>query len=214
MVAIDSLTRPFFLRHWLAAVLLALLASPATAMTPNDLIREASDELAGELSERRAELANDKDALYSMVNDIILPRFDRRYAAQLVLARHWRSASDAQREAFVDALYNNLLRKYADGALEFNQERVEILPFRGDESKPRVMVKTLVTLDDGTKVPVDYSLVRRDSGWKVFDVIIEGISYIRNFRAEISSELQSKSLDDVIARLEQEAQDDPETTSE
>ena len=214
MTAIDSRVLLIALRRYVVAGVLALAASASLAQSPNELIQQASDELASELNERRDELAADRNALYEMVNDIILPRFDRRYAAQLVLARHWRSASEKQRDAFVMALYNNLLRKYADGVLEFNQEQVEILPFRGDESKPRVTVRTLVTMDDGTKVPVDYNLVRRDSGWMVFDVIIEGISYIRNFRAEINSELQTKTLDEVIARLQSEAADSSELASE
>lgn len=194
------------LRRAGAVVLVALgilVAAPSFAQSPNALIEGASKELASVLSERRDELTDDRQALYDAVDEIILPRFDRRYAAQLVLGRNWRTASDEQKDAFIDAFYQNLLRKYADGVLEFNQDQIKILPFRGDETKPRVIVKSIVTLNDGTDVPVDYGLVRRDSGWKVFDVIIEGISYVRNFRAEINSEVQNSSLDDVIERLRQ-----------
>ena len=124
-------------------------------------------------------LSADRQALYSVIDKILLPRFDRRYAAQLVLGRHWRTAGAEQRDRFIDAFYSSLLRKYADGVLEFDQDRVEILPFRGDESKPRVTVRTTVRLEDGTDVPVNYGLVKRDSGWLMFDVTIEGISYVR-----------------------------------
>ena len=202
---IDSIqpTRIFAL---IASLLLVGMALPAAGASPTDVIKEASNELASQLATRKNELAADSDALYAMVNDIILPRFDQRYAAQLVLGRNWRSASDEQRAAFIDAYYQSLLRKYADGVLEFNQDRIEILPFRGDESKGRVIVKTRVTLDDGTNVPVDYGLSNRSGDWMVFDVIIEGISYVRNFRAELNSEIQNSSLDAVIARLQREAQ--------
>ena len=182
------------------------VSSVAFAQSPVEVIRDASDELATQLTERRDELAADRQALYTMVNDIILPRFDRRYAAQLVLGRNWRSASSEQRDAFIEAYYNNLLRTYADGVLEFDQDRIEILPFRGDESKGRVIVKTEVTLNDGTEVPVDYGLSNRSGAWKVFDVVIEGISYVRNFRAELNSEIQSSSLDAVIERLRSNAE--------
>ena len=213
-------TNPFFTRALAAAVfmMLALLASTANAQTPNDVIRSASDELAAALSERKEELAADPAALYAAVDAIIQPRFDRRYAAQLVLGRNWRNASEEQRAAFIDAFYASLLQKYADGALEFNEDQIQILPFRGDETKPRVIVKSLVTLNDGTEVPVDYGLVRRDSGWKVFDVIIEGISYVRNFRAELNSEIRSSNLDAVIERLQRDTgsagSSDDEATSE
>ena len=88
--------------------------------------------------------------------------------------------------------------------LEYDEDLIEIHPFRGDLEKPRTTVKTTVTLDDGTKVPVNYGMVRREAGWLMFDVTIEGISYVRNFRTELNSEIQATSLDAVIARLESE----------
>jgi phospholipid transport system substrate-binding protein len=191
-------------KSFIAALAILLLGSGAYAQSPNDIIQSAADELAVELNGRKAELAENKAELYALIDKVLLPRFDRRYAAQLVLGRHWRTASTEQRDKFIDVFYGSLLRKYADGVLEFNQDKIELLPFRGDESKARITVKSIVQLDDGTKVPVNYGLVRRDSGWLMFDVTIEGISYIRNFRTELNSEIQAKSLDDVISRLEGE----------
>ncbi len=95
-----------------------------------------------------------------------------------------------------------MMRLYAEAVLEFNIGRMEVFPFRGDATKKRVKVKTTMRLDDGTKVPVNYGLVRRDTGWKMFDVEIENISYVRNFKAELNTEIQVEGLDGVIARLE------------
>ena len=82
---------------------------------------------------------------------------------------------------------------------------ITVLPFRGDANKNRTKVRSTVDLDDGSKVAVDYELVKRKAGWLVFNVIIEGVSYIRNFRAEFDSEIKGSSLDAVIERLESEA---------
>ena len=193
----------------MASLVLVFLGANAFAQSPNDVIQSASDELTAALSDHKEALAADRDELYATIDNILLPRFDRRYAAQLVLGRHWRDANAEQRDRFIDAFYGSLLRKYSDGVLEFSQDRIEILPFRGDLSKPRTTVKTIVMLDDGTKVPVNYGMVNRDSNWLMFDVTIEGISYVRNFRTELNSEIQATSLDAVITRLEGEA-----TTSE
>jgi len=182
----------------------ALLSLAAQAQSPNAVIEDAAKQLDETLQGRKEELAADRTQLYAVINEILLPRFDRTYAAQLVLGPHWKTASKEQRQKFIDAFYENLLQKYADGVLDYDQSRIEILPFRGDESKPRVTVKTMVRLDDGTKVPVDYSLVKRDAGWLLFDVSIEGISYVRNFRAELNAEIQNSSLDAVIARLQRD----------
>ena len=163
------------------SLVFSLLSLAAVAQTPNDIIQGAVDELASSLDGRNEELAENKEELYGLIDAILLPRFDRRYAAQLVLGRHWRDANEAQRDGFINAFYNSLVKRYADGVLEFDQDRIEILPFRGDESKPRIQVKTIVRLNDGTKVPVNYGLVKRDAGWLIFDVTIESISYVRNF---------------------------------
>lgn len=191
----------------IAAIPVAALAQ-TDAKSPNEMIAEAAKQLDEALSERKEELSADKEALYGLIDEILLPRFDRKYAAQLVLGRHWRTATEQQRERFIEAFYGNLLRRYADGVLDFDLSQIEILPFRGNTSDPRVTVRTTVTLDDGTEVPVDYAMVRREEGWLLFDVIIEGISYVRNFRAELNSEIQAKSLDAVIERLESEARSD------
>ncbi len=181
-----------------------LFGTSVLAQSPNDIVQSAADELALALEGRKDELAANRSELYAVIDSILLPRFDRRYSAQLVLGRHWRSANAAQRDKFIDVFYRSLLRKYADGVLEYDQDRVQLLPYRGDESKDRTTVKSIVQLEDGTKVPVNYGLVRRDTGWLMFDVTIEGISYVRNFRTELNAEIQAKSLDAVIARLEKE----------
>ena len=186
----------------------ALLLTAGTAVaddTPNAVIESAVAELTEQLDGRKEELAGDRQALYKIIDGILLPRFDSRFAAQLVLARHWRTASKEQQTRFIDAFYQALLRKYADGILEFDPDMITVLPFRGDTSNKRAKVRSSVDLDDGSKVAVDYELVRRKNGWLVFNVIIEGVSYIRNFRAELDTEIKASSLDAVIARLESEA---------
>jgi phospholipid transport system substrate-binding protein len=193
----------------LISIILGFMSVTALAQSPDDLVRETAELLDQKLADQKETLAADRTALYEMINEILLPRFDRRYSAQLVLGRHWRSASEEQRQRFIDTFYNAMLRQYADGLLEFDMSRLEILPYRGDESSSRTMVRTTVRLDDGTKVPVDYGLVQRDSGWMLFDVRIEGISYVRRFRTEFESEIQSTSLDAVIERLERDAKAPP-----
>ncbi len=189
----------------IVALVIALLPVVALAQSPNDVVEEAAQLLDQKLSEKKEALAADRDALYALIDEILLPRFDQKYAAQLVLGRHWRTANGEQREQFIDAFYSNLLRRYADGVLQFDLGMIQILPFRGNTDDPRTMVRTSVTLDDGTKVPVDYGMVKREQGWLMFDVTIEGISYVRNFRSELNSEIQSSSLDAVIKRLQGEA---------
>ena len=204
--------RDLIMRPALTALLLGVLSAAAAigiasaaADSPNAVIEDSMAVLTEKLEGRKAELAADRKSLYALIDEMLLPRFDRKFAAQLVLARHWRSASAAQRERFIEAFYQALLRRYADGILEFDPNKITVMPFRGDASRPRTKVRSTVALDDGSKVAVDYDLVKRKSGWLVYNVVIEGVSYVTNFRAELDAEIRDTSLDAVIARLEKEA---------
>lgn len=190
-----------------AALATAVLFGPmvAAANSPNTVIDSAVAMLTEKLDGRKAEYSADRQSLYVLIDEILLPRFDRKFAAQVVLAKHWRSASAEQRSKFIEAFYQALVRRYADGILEFDPEKITVLAYRGDESKPRTKVRTTVALEDGSKAAVDYELVKRDAGWLVFNVVIEGVSYVRNYRAELDAEIRQTSLDEVIARLESEA---------
>jgi len=189
---------------FIAALALALPDAEA-ASRPSEVIEGAVDLLNEGLDGRKEELAADEAALRAFIDGILLPRFDREFAAGAVLGKHWRTASDEQRDRFVLAFYATLLQRYADGILEFEMDRVEILPYKGDASKRTTVVKTNVRLDDGSKIPVHYTLVNREDQWRMFDVKIEGISYVVNYRKELESEIRSTSLDAVISRLEREA---------
>lgn len=191
----------------LASVSLMLCATPVQAeiLTPDEFVTDAVEVLAAQLEDRRSELADDQDALYQLIDDLLLPRFDRKMAAQQVLARHWRGASEEQRTRFIDSFYSILVQRYADGVLDFEPDRIKVLPFRGDETKRTATVKTTVDLEDGTNISVNYTLLNKKPGWMMFDVTIEGVSYIRNFRTEFDAEIKSSSLEEVIVRLEKEA---------
>ena len=182
-----------------------MAAPQVLAATPSEFITEAVEVLSSKLEGRRSELSDDSEALYALIDAVLLPRFDRKTAAQQVLARNWKSATEEQRSRFIDAFYSVLVQRYADGVLDFEPDRIKVLPFRGDAEKRIVTVKTTVDLEDGTNVSVNYTLMNHKTGWMMFDVTIEGVSYIRNYRAEIDAEIKSTSLEQVIVRLEKEA---------
>ena len=94
--------------------------------------------------------AADETALRNFIDGILLPRFDRDFAAAAVLGKHWREADDTQKQRFIDAFYESLLQRYADGVVEFDMGRVEILPYKGDANKRTTVVRTQVRRDDGS----------------------------------------------------------------
>jgi len=143
------------------------------------------------------------------VDEILLPHFDTDYSARLVLGTHWRTATPEQRRQFIDAFYQSLLRNYGSALADFTADRLVVLPFRGDLASGQAVVRTEVKRSNGQRVPVNYSLHATPQGWKAWDVTIEGISYVRNFRNDVGTEVDQKGLDSVIKRLETEGIRDP-----
>lgn len=177
-------------------------AAAATAPGPQELMQKVAQTMLNELDVNREALRKDPAALRALVDKNLLPHFDTDYAGQLVLGKHWREATAAQRKRFVDAFYQSLMRNYGEALLEFTPDRMKILPFKGDPAATSATVRTEVRRNNGTIVPVNYSLRRTASGWKAWDVTIEGISYVKNYRNDIGAEVSEKGLDAVIERLE------------
>jgi phospholipid transport system substrate-binding protein len=194
----------------LAVGALALVAPAAPAAAPADadpatLMEATASAMLQDLDAHRAEYRKDPRKIDALVERLLLPHFDTDYAARMVLARHWTTASADQRKRFIDAFYHSLLGNYGDAIADFTSDRLQVLPFKGDPAATNATVRTLIRRSDGSNVAVNYSVRRTDKGWMAWDVIIEGISYVKSFRDDFGPEIDQKGLDAVIARLESQA---------
>jgi phospholipid transport system substrate-binding protein len=176
-------------------------AAPST-LGPQELVENSAKRMLVELDANRTMYAKDPAKLDSLVANVLLPNFDTEYAARLVLGQTWRTATPEQRKRFVDAFYHSLLRNYGSALVDFTADRFVILPYKGDPNDATASVRTEVKRSNGDKVPVNFSLRKVDGVWKAWDVVIEGISYVKSFRTDFGSEIEQKGLDEVIKRLE------------
>jgi phospholipid transport system substrate-binding protein len=176
-------------------------AAPNT-LGPEELVETSAKRMLTELDANRAMYAQDPAKLDSLVANVLLPNFDSEYSARLVLGQTWRTATPDQRKRFVDAFYHSLLHNYGSALLNFTAANFIILPYKGDPGDTTATVRTEVKKSTGEKVPVNFSLRKTDAGWKAWDVVIEGISYVKSFRTDFAAEIQQKGLDEVIKRLE------------
>jgi phospholipid transport system substrate-binding protein len=119
-----------------------------------------------------------------------------------VLGMHWRDATPEQRQRFADAFYHTLVNNYGAALANFTSDRLKVFPTNTEAEADRATVRSEVTRDNGEKVAVNYSLRKTDAGWKAWDVVIEGISYVRSFREDYGAAIEQQGLDAVIARLE------------
>jgi phospholipid transport system substrate-binding protein len=179
----------------------AATAAPST-LGPQELVENSAKRMLQELDANRSMYKNDSAKLDALVANVLLPNFDTEYSARLVLGQTWRTATPEQRKRFVDAFYHSLLRNYGSALVDFSADRFVILPYKGDPNDTMATVRTEVKRSSGDKVPVNFSLRKVDGVWKAWDVVIEGISYVKSFRTDFGSEIQQKGLDEVINRLE------------
>ena len=177
-------------------------AATAQAGAPSQLVLSNSERVLKTLESRRAEFTRDRAALQRFITGEFDQMFDRDYAARQVLGRHARGASDADVKLFGDALAENLMRRYGSSLLDFNaQLRVRI---KSETPLPRglgVRVSSELLRSGGEPIPVDYLMRQSGGTWKVFDVMVEGVSFVRTFRDQFDPQLQRKSIPEVAREL-------------
>lgn len=192
----------------LGALLLALAplgvarAQAIDNSSPQKLVETSAQSLLADLDANRAAYRRDISGLYKVIDEKFLPHVDVQYAAQQVLGKHWRTATPEQRKRFVDAFYQSMLTTYGDALLDFTAENLRIKPFRGDPAADRATVDTDIRRSNGAAVAVSYGLRKTSAGWKVWDVVIEGISYVKSFREDFGLEIDQRGLDALLKRLE------------
>lgn len=190
----------------LAAMLLTLAAGlPAqNGPGPAEIVQDTTDRLFELVESKRDTYESDVAKLRADIRDILLPKVDVMYSGRLVLGRDARGMAEDKIRRFADALSDLLIRRYADGLLEFEtRDQVEVLPLAGNNTERMTRVKTRVKLDNGETAPVDYVFRKTDGAWKIFDVIVEGVSYVATFRNQIGEQIDREGFDATLEKLEQ-----------
>ena len=190
---------------------LAFVPAPAQAQraaaakplgAPGKLVLDNSSRVIGTLDTRRAEFTRDRAALRKFVSGEFSQMFDRDYAARQVLGRHARGVADADIQAFGDALADNLMQRYGSSLLAFNTRlKVRV---KSETPLPRglgVKVASELLRSGGDPIPVDYLMRQVGGTWRVFDVQVEGVSFVQTFRSQFDAELQRKTLAQVTQAL-------------
>ena len=191
----------------LALVPATCLPAAATAAaidnsTPQKLIDTSSRALLADLDANRASYRKDISGLYKVIDTVFLPHVDVNFAAQQVLGKHWRTATAEQKKRFVDTFYRSMLTTYGDALLDFTGDRMKVLPFQGDAAAERATVRTEIKRSNGATVAVSYSLRRTNGVWKVWDVVVEGLSYVKSFREDYEVKIDRDGLEALLKQLE------------
>jgi phospholipid transport system substrate-binding protein len=177
-------------------------AAPAAAADPATLVQQAAQGMLADIDRNRDAYRRDPAKIAAVVDKYLMPHFDTETSARVVLGQYWRSATPEQRQRFINAFYHSLLSNYGDALVDFTPDRLRILPARVAPGDTTATVRTEVTRKNGDRVSVNYSLRMTPQGWKAWDVVIDGISYVKSYREDFGAQIESQGLDTVIKRLE------------
>jgi phospholipid transport system substrate-binding protein len=180
----------------------AAAGTAINAQDPTQLIQDVASSILKELDANRSAYVNNPNNVRALADKYLLPYFDTRYSAQLVLGKYWRTASEDQRTRFIKAFQDSMLQNYGNALVNFTANKLKVQPGHVDPAADQASVSTTINRDNGTTVPVIYVLHKTADGWKAWDVKIEGISYVKSFRDDFAAQIDQKGLDAVIARLE------------
>lgn len=185
---------------------LAFRAPPAMAADPPQaraLVQETTDKVLQRL-EKDSNLKGEPARVEGLIEDLVLPHFDFRRMTQWVLGRYWRQASAAQQERMVDEFRTLLVRTYGTALLEYTGQSIRYLPLHAREDADDVTVRTEIEQGSGPPITIDYRMHHDEgSGWKVYDIVVDGISLVTNYRSSFATTVRRSGIDGLIAELEE-----------
>lgn len=188
----------------LGACLTANAAQPDPKGQPDAFVQAVAEDVLTTLKADTALKAGDIARINQVVDAQVLPHVDFEKTTRLAVGRYWRDATPAQRQGLVDGFRGTLIRTYSGAFAKVdNSTRINMLPFRGDAKADDVVVNTQVTQSGTQPVAVDYRLERAPQGWRIYDVSVEGIWLIQNYRNQFASQIQQSGIDGLIATLQQ-----------
>lgn len=186
----------------LLALTSGVLSAQSQADDPVSLVENITVQIFADVTENMEEYTANPQALEELVRTDLMPLLDVNYSARLILGRAGRGLEKEKIDEFAECMSNLLINRYAKGLLNFSSKiKLQVLPQRGDLNEKLTRVRTRVSLPEGGEAPVDYAFHKTPQGWKAFDVVVEGISYVTTYRNQIMPEVEANGIDSVIERI-------------
>lgn len=188
----------------LAAGLLAAglsFGAAAESFAPDVLVKNTANEVLEIIKKDKDIQAGDMHRITELAEEKILPHFDFVRMSRIVLGKHWNRASKEQQEQFISEFRTLLIRTYASALAKYRNQTIDYKPLRAQPGDADVSVKTQILQPGGPPLSIDYGLGRSGESWKVYDVVIEGVSLVTNYRGQFSTEVKQSGMDGLIQRL-------------
>ena len=186
----------------IACTLLAPVTANPSDITPESLVRDTASRMLVALKDEKTLIQKDRNRIYALVSDIVLPYFDFRRMSAWVLGRYWRDATPDQQERFTAEFRQMLVRTYGSALLDYSDEKIIYLPLHAEQGAKDVTVHTEIEQVGGPAIEINYSMYLSADGWKVYDVSINGVSLVTNYRTSFASIIRRDGVDSLIKQLE------------
>ena len=191
------------LKKLLLAASLFAFASVASSqdVAPDELVRKSTGEVLAMLKADKELAAGDPAKVDKLANEKILPYFNFQRMTQLAVGRPWREATDQQKAALIEEFRKLLVRTYSSSLSQFRNQTIDVRPLKLAAADTEVVVKTVISQSGATGIPIDYSMEKTKDGWKVFDVLIDGVSLVTNYRSSFATEIKNTGIDGLVKSL-------------
>lgn len=197
------MNRPSLFRTAQALCLLLATATAHAGVAPDELVKTTSEEVLSIVRSDPDIAAGNTSKVIDVVEAKVLSHFDFARMTRLAVGKNWRNASDPQREALTNGFRTLLVRTYAVALAQFRDRTVDYRPLDKAPSGPDVMVHTTVATPQGKPINMDYRMGAVGEDWKVYDVLVDGVSLVINYRSMFDSTVAEKGLDGLVALLEE-----------
>lgn len=170
-------------------------------VSPDQLVKQTAEDVIEVIKNDKDIQAGNKQKIYALTEEKILPNFDFDRVCRLVLGKNWRTATPEQQSIFQKEFRSLLLRTYSTALGKYRNQTINYKPFTMDAQSQVATVKTEIIQPSGPPIAVDYSLAKTDADWKVFDIVIENVSLVTNYRSQFSAEIRQNGIDSLNKKL-------------
>jgi phospholipid transport system substrate-binding protein len=188
-----------WINYLCAALLSVAFSAGAAELSPDALVKATADDVLTVIRTTK-----DKVALRKAAEQKVLPHFDFRAMTQLAVGQHWRQASPEQQKALEEAFRTLLVNTYTASlnVASTGKELVEVKPVDLKPGESDIVVRTVVRTGGRQPIPVDYRMTKGPNGWKIYDVIVENLSLVTNYRSSFASEIGRSGIDGLVKALQ------------
>ena len=186
--------------------LFLLLGAPlalAQETSPEQLVQKVTNEVLAAIKSDKQLAAGDKEKAVKLAEEKVLPYIDFEEATRLAVGRAWTRASPEQKKRLVSEFRNMLVRTYSNALGEYEGQTLKVLPSRKPDRADEQTVRTQFVRKGAPPLPIDFQMLKKDGGWKVYDIAVEGVSLVLTYRSEFDQVVKQSGIDGLIQRLAQ-----------